>query len=382
MDGDPATAWSVIGDEVGPLPGSPRPTVEGWMTFEGAGQGSSQREADRLAAARTGDDDAFAALTQPLQRELHVHCYRMLGSLDDADDALQETLLRAWRQLDRFEPRAPFRAWLYRIATNVCLTMLARRARRGETSLTALDGTGGGHSRREDGAVQLSPYPDRLLDELATRVPGPEATIERRESVELAFVAAVQFLPSRQRAVLLLRDVIGYSASEVAAILATSVPGVNSALQRARVTLEREREAGRVTRGHARTGTVNEQVLVRRLTDAWQAADIPSIVAVLTTNALLTMPPEPIRYAGREAIGAFLATGLGGSRLDQFRFVPAAANRQPAVAAYYRNGDAGPFAFHAVVVLAVEPAGVASIVRFADPALVRPFRLPLSLPAH
>ncbi|MGI8825285.1 MAG: sigma-70 family RNA polymerase sigma factor [Chloroflexota bacterium] len=161
----------------------------------------------------------------PLQRELHVHCYRMLGSLDDADDAIQETLVRAWRQLGRFEPRAPFRAWIYRIATNVCLTMLAKRARRGEVAFTAGDAAQDHALRKESEPMHLDPYPDRLLDELGPAVLGPEATVEHEESVELAFVAAVQFLPPRQRATLLLRDVIGYSAAEVAAMLATSVTG-------------------------------------------------------------------------------------------------------------------------------------------------------------
>ncbi len=202
-------------------------------------------ELAHLTAARAGDARAFEELTSPLHRELHVHCYRMLGSLDDADDAMQETLLRAWRQIDRFEPRAPFRAWLYRIATNVCLTMLTRRARRGEVTATALSAAHG----EEGEPVHLDPYPDQLLDELAPTTLGPEATVEQQESVELAFVAAVQFLPPRQRASLLLRDVIGYPATEVATMLATSVASVNSALQRARVTLERERSAGRVTRG-------------------------------------------------------------------------------------------------------------------------------------
>ena len=210
---------------------------------------STQTESERLAAAKAGDDGAFAALTLPIKRELHVHCYRMLGSLADTDDALQETLLRAWRQLDRFEPRAPFRAWLYRIATNVCLTMLARRARRGEVTATALAAIRG----EEGEPMHLDPYPDRLLDELVQTAPGPEATVEQQESVELAFVAAVQILPPRQRATLLLRDVIGYPAADVAAMLATSVAGVNSALQRARATLEREQVAGRVTRVHTRS---------------------------------------------------------------------------------------------------------------------------------
>ena len=336
--------------------------------------GREHTEIELLASAQSGDERAFEELTLPHRRELYVHCYRMLGSLDDADDAFQETLLRAWRGLDGFEPHAPFRAWLYRIATNVCLTTLARRARRGEVSDK---GREGGHDdawRKEGEPVYLDPYPDRLLDEL-----GPEATAEQREGVELAFIAAVQLLPPRQRATLLLRDVVGYTAAEVAEILATSTAGVNSALQRARATLTRGRAAGQVTRAHVRTSTATEQTLVRRLVDAWQAADIPSIVEILTEDALFTMPPLPARYVGRDAIRAFLATGPGGARLDRFRLVPTRANRQPALAAYYRGGDEGPYRAHAVIVLAIEGEEIASLVRFAAPGLFGRFGLPTML---
>ena len=340
---------------------------------------STPREIERLATARTGDDSAFAALTLPFQRELHVHCYRMLGSLDDADDALQETLLRAWRQLDRFEPRAPFRAWLYRIATNVCLTMLAKRTRRGEISSTALAHDHEAASRQEGDLVHLDPYPDRLLDDLTVSPLGPEATVEQAESVELAFVAAAQLLPPRQRATLLLRDVIGYTAAEVAATLETSVAGINSAHQRARATLEQERSAGQVARRHHRASTATESALVRRLVDAWHATDVPAIVALLTEDALLAMPPAPECYVGRTAIGAFLATGPGGGRLDRFRLVPTCANGQPAVAEYYRDGDEGAFHAHGVMILAIERDAIASLTHFTGPTLIGRFGLPMTL---
>jgi RNA polymerase sigma-70 factor (ECF subfamily) len=339
----------------------------------------TQTEIDSLVAARMGDEVAFEELTGPFQRELHVHCYRMLGALPDADDALQETLLRAWRQLDRFEPRAPFRAWLYRIATNVCLTTLARRARRNEVAAADLEVVLTNGRPPEGEPMHLEPYPDRLLDELAPATPGPEATVEREESVELAFVAAVQLLPPRQRATLLLRDVIGYTTAEVATMLATSVAGVNSALQRARATLERERHAGRITRAHARTDGAIEQPLVRRLIDAWHAADVGAIVSLLTEDALLTMPPEPERYVGRDVLCSFFATVPAGGRLDRFRLVPTRANRQPAVAAYLRDGDDGVYWAHAVVVLAIQGEAIASIVRFADPDLFARFCLPTAL---
>lgn len=338
-----------------------------------------QTEIARLAAARTGDEDAFGALTQPHRRELHVHCYRMLGTLDDADDALQETFLRAWRQLARFQPRAPFRAWLYRIATNVCLTMLARRARRGEVTSTLRAETRDDARRQEGEPVHLDPYPDRLLDELAPAALGPEAAVEAQEGIELAFVAAVQLLPPRQRATLLLRDVIGYTAAEVAAMLETSVAGVNSALQRARGTLERERLAGQVTRQHARAGAETEQALVRRLVDAWHAADVPAIAALLAEDALLTMPPRPERYVGQAAIGAFLATVPAGGRLDRFRLVPTRANRQPAVAVYYRDGDGGAYRAYAVMVLAIAGEAIASLTHFANADLCGRFGLPRAL---
>jgi len=371
------TFWGRGAGRPAPVPAA---GSDGRVTMDEAVGSGEPTEIERLAAARGGDADAFAALTRPRQRELHVHCYRMLGSLDDADDALQETLLRAWRQLDRFEPRAPFRAWLYRIATNVCLTMLARRGRRGEVTTAALAAARHDAGRQEGEPVQPDPYPDRLLDELGSTAAGPEAAVEQREGVELAFVAAVQLLPPRQRASLLLRDVVGYTAAEVAAMLATSVAGVNSALQRARVTLAQERIAGRVTRPHAEPGTATEQALVRRLVEAWQAADVPSLVATLTEDALLTMPPLPDRYVGRAAIGGFLATVPGGGRLDRFRLVPTRANRQPAVAAYERDGDDGPYHAHAVLVLAIEGDAIASLVRFAHPALFGRFGLPPTLP--
>jgi RNA polymerase sigma-70 factor (TIGR02960 family) len=337
--------------------------------------GAIVQERERLVAAKAGDEGAFGALTGPRQRELHVHCYRMLGSLDDADDALQETLLRAWRQIERFEPRAPFRAWLYRIATNVCLTMLAQRTRRGEVS-PAVDEDGRDGAWQEGEPVHLDPYPDRLLDEIRTATPGPEATVERHESVELAFIASVQLLPPRQRATLLLRDVLGYTAAEAAGMLETSVAGINSALQRARATLERERSAARLTRGHAPASDASERALVRRLVDAWHAADVAAIVSVLTEDAVLTMPPEPGRYVGRAAIGTFLATVPGGGCLGRYRLVPTRANRQPAVALYDRDGDAGVYRAHAVVVLAIEGEAIASLVRFVGPGLFERFGLP------
>ena len=339
---------------------------------------SNRTEVDLLAAASSGDESAFAALTEPVRRELHIHCYRMLGSLEDADDALQETMLRAWRQIDRFEPRAPFRAWLYRIATNVCLSALTRRDRRGEIALSVLE-EARGDAWKESEPVRLDPYPDRLLDEIFPTIRGPEATIEAEESIELAFVAAVQMLPPRQRATLLLRDVIGYTSAEVATMLETSIAGVNSVLQRARAAIEREQATGWVARKHARTNDVTEQALVRRLVDAWLTADVAAIVSLLTEDALLTMPPQPERYVGRDLIRTFLATVPAGGRLDQIRLVPTRANYQPAVAGYVRSDDSGPFLAHEILVLAFEGDAIASLTRFAGPDLCARFGLPLIL---
>lgn len=354
----------------------PTPHWNGQTTLD---QYRTAATSDPLAAAQAGDDQAFRNLTQPLQRELHVHCYRMLGTLDDADDALQETLIRAWRQIGAFQPRAPFRAWLYRIATNVCLTMLARRARRAEVPFTTTGDDTADALFTPGEQVQLQPYPDHLLDGQLVAIPGPEATIERDESVELAFVAAVQLLPPRQRATLLLRDVIGYTGAEVAAMLETSVAAVNSVLQRARVALAEQRETGQIARAHAAPQAETEQALVHRLVTAWQAADVPSIVAILTEDALVSMPPLPEHYVGREAIAAFLATGPAGGRLDRFRLVPTRANAQPAVAAYWRNGDEGAFHAHGLIVISFKGEAVASLTRFGDPGLFARFGLPMTV---
>jgi RNA polymerase sigma-70 factor (TIGR02960 family) len=329
-----------------------------------------------LTSARKGDEEAFAALTGPLQREIHVHCYRMLGSLDDAEDALQETLLRAWRYLDRFESRSSFRAWLYRIATNVCLTLLERRARRKEVDLAGVGIEGQSASGQEEEPVRLQPYPDRLLDESWMAGDSPETLVERREDVELAFCAAIQALPARQRATLLLRDVIGYPAAEVATMLETTVAGVNSALQRARDRLALEQNSGTIARRHASPGAATERRLVERLISAWHAADVPSIVAILTEDALFSMPPQPQYFIGREAIAGFLSTVPAGGRLDRFRMVPTRANRQPALASYYRDGDRGAFHAHGIIVLSFQGEAIASICRFGDASVFPRFGLP------
>ena len=290
------------------------------------------------------DGQAFALLIEPHRQALHLHCYRMLGSLHDADDALQETLLRAWKGFDRYEPRAKLSGWLHTIATNVCLSAIARR-RSQPLELEDLD--------------RLQPYPDRLLDDLVTR-----------ETVELAFITAIQLLPPKQRAVLILRDVLGWSAKEVAEALGDSVGTVTSALQRARKYLGETR----------RSASVPEQVqqeLVERFMAAWTAVDIDSLVALLTEDAVMTMPPERMRVAGARAIGDFFATVPQQGRLDEILLLPTATNRQPALAAYAPRED-GTHRPYGLMVLKLEPL-ISTIFGFPDPWLFQQCGLPQEL---
>jgi len=310
------------------------------------GASSPVDESALLAAAREGHEQAFERLLEPHRRALRAHCYRLLGSLHDAEDALQETSLRAWRSIDRFEPRGPFRAWLYRIATNVCLTAIERRARLPE----ALD------PEEAEVVSYLQPFPDRLLD--------TELAVEERESLGLAFVSVMQLLPPRQRAVLVLREVLGWSAKEVADLLGDSVASVNSALQRAREKLDRERAAGRLARDHAPASPESEARLVGRFVAAWEAVDVDAIVALLAEDAVMTMPPEPMRLLGTRAIGEFLRTVPAGGALERIRLLPTRANGQPALAAYLED-DSGTHQAYGVMVLALDGDELASITGFA-----------------
>jgi RNA polymerase sigma-70 factor (ECF subfamily) len=316
-----------------------------------------------LAAARRGDEQAFVRLTAPHRRGLHRHCYRMLGSLDDADDALQEVMLRAWRGVARFEPNAPLRSWLYRIATNVCLTAAERRAR----DRAGIDRF-------------LQPYPDVLLDELPATDAGPETIAEDREGIGLALVAAMQALPPKQRAVLVLREGLGWSARDVADVLDDTVPAVNSALQRARDGLERERADGGLVRAHASPGGEVEHRVMRRFVEAWEAVDVRALVSLLSDDALLTMPPEPMRFVGPDAIGTFFATVPAEGDLTRIRLRPTAANRQPALAAYFSDPPKEPFRAYGVMVLALQSEMIAGITGFAGyPQLFPALGLPDAL---
>jgi RNA polymerase sigma-70 factor (ECF subfamily) len=294
----------------------------------------------------------FEEFVVPLRSQLHRHCYRMLGTVTDADDAVQETLLRAWRKRAELDPGRPLRAWLYRVATNVCLTALARR-----------------QARREVPGEDLEPYPDSLL--------GPDGMAEQREAIELVFVAAVQALPARQRAVLLLRDVCGLSAGEVADVMRTSPAAVNSALQRARSTVRHE--PARLARDHAPATTAAERTLAGRLAEAWQVGDLAAIARLLTTDAILSMPPAPLVVAGPQAIAEFLRTHPGVGDPDRFRAVPTAANRQPAVALYRRDDASGAHEPYSVLVLAVRGSLIDSITRFEIGGQFARFGLPATV---
>lgn len=312
------------------------------------------------------DEAAFVRLTAPHRQALHRHCYRMLGSLHDADDAMQETMLRAWRAIARFEPRPSLAAWLYRIATNVCLRMIEQRSRR---------------AAHEVGR-ELQPYPDRLLEDLPTDDPGPVARAEEREAIGLAFVAALQFLPAKQRAVLLLRDVLGWSADEAAGALGDSTAAVNSALQRARERLRREQAAGTLARVHAPAGRSAEAELMRRFQEAWAAVDIEEMMALLAPDALLTMPPEGARIAGAKAIGAFFGTVPLDGRLDRISLVAARANGQPALAAYAEDPEDKLRRPYGVMVFACEGNHIAGITGFPQPVLFELFGLPAFVPVN
>jgi RNA polymerase sigma-70 factor (ECF subfamily) len=337
----------------------------------------SPTEATELAAAMAGDAEAFRRLTQPYLRELHLHCYRMLGSIQDAEDALQETLLRAWRHLDSFAARSSLRSWLYRIATNVCLTAAARHDLEPPPPAWLADAL----AASSEPVIHLSPYPDAWLDELEAASGNPVAHYELRESVELAFLAAVQVLPPRQRAVLILRDVLNWSATEVAELLGATTVSVNSALQRARATIQRQRREGRLRTDLVVAPDAVEQSLVRRYIEAWEADDIAGFVALLRSDAVLTMPPLPFRYVGRQAIASFFALMASGSRRPSLRRTASRANRQPALAAYIPMPGGQRYRAAGLLVLTLDDDAIAALTVFPDRALFGVFGLPMELDA-
>ncbi|MFC1419155.1 RNA polymerase subunit sigma-70 [Streptacidiphilus cavernicola] len=334
-----------------------------------------------MEAARAGDQGAFERLAEPHRHELQVHCYRMLGSIEDAEDAVQETYLRAWVRLDSYAGRAPFRAWLYGIATHACLDALRRRKARVWPS----DLSGPGDPRREPAPPVelpwLQPYPDLLLDAAAPADAEPEALVTSKETVELAFLASIQRLPARQRAVLIMRDVLDWSAKDTAASLGTTPAAVNSALQRAHATLADHLPADRA--GWTPKSSTAEKSLLKQLITAWERSDTTALVALLRADARLVMPPRPSWFSGRDDIAVFFRehvfAGMGGGWLLR----PTGANRQPAVAAYWRAPGASehrPFGIAVLGVLGADDGGgIAEFAMFAQPELFPRFSLPSRL---
>jgi RNA polymerase sigma-70 factor (TIGR02960 family) len=308
------------------------------------------------------NQSAFAELAERYRRELHVHCYRMLASFDEAEDAVQETFLRAWRGRSTLDGASLHRAWLYRIATNVCLDLLRRRSRRPAAV----------HAFAE--VPWLQPYPDRLLDEVAPSDDEPDAIVVERETIELAFLAALQVLPPRQRAALIARDVLGWTANETAALLETSVAAANSALQRARATMQ-EHLPSRRSEWSATQPSAEERGLLERFIDAHERCDAEAALAIAAQEIRVTMPPYPYRFEGVEAIKPLLVRAFGEKRDGDWRLVPTQANRMPTAASYLcRVGDSEFRAFK-LDVLRVESGVIAEITTFG-PELFPAFGLP------
>jgi RNA polymerase sigma-70 factor, ECF subfamily len=330
-------------------------------------------EHDLLAAAKRGDEEAFGRLVGPYRRELQAHAYRMLGSAADAEDALQDALLGAWRGLARFESRSSLRSWLYTITTNASLKAIRRRPRR----VLPIDYGPPASPQKRTGeplleSVWIEPAPDEHLftdDEAAS----PEARYERRESVELAFIAALQHLPARQRAVLILRDVLGFTARETAEMLDTTPASIDSALQRAHKAVEQRlpEQSQQAALSSLRDGQVRE--LVDGYMEAWESADVPAIAAMLVDDATFAMPPFHEWYSGRDNIATFLARYplSGGSR----RFVATLANGQPAAAHYTWDADVGAFVAHGIHVLSLRDGRIRDITIFRTPEAFERFGL-------
>jgi RNA polymerase sigma-70 factor (ECF subfamily) len=331
-----------------------------------------------LALARSGDGEAFRTLVEPYRSELQVHCYRILGSVHDAEDLLQETLLAAWRGIGGYEERASIRTWLYRIATNRCLNALRSGARRSHEYVAyqpEVPLPEPSHHRAEPS--WLEPYPDLLLDQIADNAAGPEARYELKESVSLAFLAALQQLPARQRAVLVLRDVLGFRAAEVADILDTTENAVTSALKRARGALANELPSQEWKSGPL-PNSPEERRIVDDFVRVFEAGDVDAIVAMLTDDAWLTMPPLPLEYQGLNAIRNFLATVAMRNGLRHV-LIPTRANGQPAFGCYLRDPRTPILHAHGVLVLSLTGNRIAAVTRFLDNSLLTIFGLPRSL---
>jgi RNA polymerase sigma-70 factor, ECF subfamily len=316
----------------------------------------------------------FDDLVHRYRRELHVYCYRMLGSFDEAEDHVQEVLLRAWRSRERFQGRSSPRTWLYRIATNACLDTLRRDARR---AAPALSSTPAGSGPSVAAMPWVQPYPDTLLDEVAADQPGPEAVAVSRETISLAFLATIQLLPPRQRAVLILRDVVSWPAAEVAELLDMSVPAVNSALQRARTTLRDQWPDGRLDWAPAAEPDSGQRRLLQRFVAAHEQADPEALIAVLRHDVRLAISPQVGEWHGRQEVGDALRGGM--NSLGQWRLLPIMANGQPGAAGYFRRPGETSFFPFVLAVLRLEHGRLIDIAAFEQPSMFPAFGLPASL---
>jgi RNA polymerase sigma-70 factor, ECF subfamily len=334
------------------------------MSFPGRGRHTGMSTQTEAEAAITGDRDAFTAIAERHRRELQVHCYRMLGSFDDAEDLVQETFLRAWRSRESYQGRSTFRAWMYRIATNACLDAIAKRPRVPTESAEI---------------PWLQPFPDRLLEDAAPSDAEPDALVVAKETIELAFMVAIQHLPPQSRAVLILRDVLGWPAKDTAELLDTTVAAVNSALQRAHAALKQHLPERRTDWAAGGEPSERERALLQRFVEATERTDAEALAALMREDARFSMPPEPGMWVGREAIvGAWTEGGFGSAEFGDVRCLVTSANRQPAVACYSRRpGESGHRAF-ALDVLGVHDGAITEIVAF-PPTLFAAFELPETL---
>jgi RNA polymerase sigma-70 factor (TIGR02960 family) len=331
--------------------------------------------ADLISRARAGDGEAFRDLTEPHRRELQVHCYRMLGSFQDAEDILQDTLLAAWHGLGGFEGRASIRTWLYRIATNRCLNAL-RSASRRPAKEWDVPGVEPPEPTRLGEVVWLEPFPDALLEGAIDAPLGPEARYEQTEAISLAFVTALQVLPPRQLAVLILRDVLGFHANEVADMLDSTVESVNGALKRARATLQRRRPPTAEHGPPPAPDSPSENAIVAKFVRAWESADLDALVALLTDDVFSSMPPIPLEYQGRDSVARLCASIFGAGR--RFDLIPTRANGQPAFGAYLHT-PAGTRHGTGLYVLTLTGDRICGMTRFENGVLPW-FGLPRSLP--
>jgi RNA polymerase sigma-70 factor (TIGR02960 family) len=333
--------------------------------------------ADLISRAQAGDGEAFRELTAPYRRQLQVHCYRMLGSFQDAEDALQDTLLAAWQGLGGFEGRASLRTWLYRIATNRCLNA-RRSASRRHAKEWDIPGVEPPEPTRLGEVVWLEPFPDAILEGVIDVPPGPEARYEQTEAISLAFVTALQVLPPRQVAVLILRDILGFHTNEVADMLDSTVESVNSALKRARASLQRRLPSTANREPAPAPDSPSEQAIVAKFVSAWESADLDALVALLTDDVFISMPPMPFEYEGRDVVARFCASLFRAGR--RFDLVPTRANGQPAFGAYLRSLTGMRHGI-GLYVLTLTSDRICAMTRF-DNCVLPWFGLPRSLPSR